>query len=110
MRNAMPSCMKHKLDGTGNRVAAMCDGPETVYILVGRNKLVEGGYQQAVRRVKQVACPQNARRLNLDTPCANGPCDVSACKKPMCNVIVSLEHPLTGHRICVMLIDEDLGY
>ena len=98
------------IDGNGNRVAAMCYGPRTVYVVVGRNKLVEGGMQQAVRRIKQVACPQNARRQGLSTPCASGACDVSACMSPMCRMTVSFERAPGGKRTVVLLIDEDLGY
>ena len=98
------------IDGNGNRVAAMCYGPRTVYVVAGRNKLVEGGMQQAVRRIKQVACPQNARRQGLSTPCASGACDVSACVNPMCRMTVSFERAPGGKRTVVLLIDEDLGY
>lgn len=101
-----------QIDGTGNRVAAMCYGPNTVYVIIGRNKIVEGGYQQAVRRIKQTACPQNARRLNLKTPCGlTGSCDVSACKAgSMCHMILALEGAPGGKRTQVILVNEDLGY
>ena len=100
-----------QIDGTGNRVAAMCYGPSVVYVIVGRNKLVEGGYQQAIRRIKSVACPQNARRLSLDTPCGKtGKCDVPACKKPMCSMFLALERAPGGKRTQVLLVNEDLGY
>lgn len=99
-------------DGTGNRVAAQCYGPATVYVVIGRNKLVEGGYQQAVRRIKQIACPLNARRLNLPTPCGlTGSCDVSSCKAgSMCHMILALEGAPGGKRTQVVLVNEDLGY
>ena len=100
-----------QIDGTGNRVAALCYGPETVYIIIGRNKIVEGGYQQAVRRIKQVACPLNARRLHLDTPCAStGSCDVSACTHSMCHLFLAMEGAPGGKRTQVILIDEELGF
>ena len=99
-----------QIDGNGNRVAAMCYGPNTVYVVIGRNKIVEGGYQQAVRRIKQVACPGNARRLNLSTPCGiTGSCDVSACRNSMCHITVSFDLAPGGKRTQVVLIDEDLG-
>ena len=79
--------------------------------LTGSNKLVEGGYQQAVRRIKSVSCPQNARRLNLDTPCGKtGSCNVSACAKPMCSLFLALERAPGGKRTQVLLVDEELGY
>lgn len=99
-----------QIDGTGNRVAALCYGPSVVYMVVGRNKIVEGGYQQAVKRIKQVACPQNARRLGLNTPCATGSCNASACKNSMCNIIMSLERAPGGKTTKVLLVDTDLGY
>ncbi|MBR4038643.1 MAG: lactate utilization protein [Clostridia bacterium] len=100
-----------QIDGNGNRVAAMCYGPSTVYVVIGRNKLVEGGLQQAVKRIKSVACPNNARRQGIDTPCAKtGSCDVSACKTSMCHMTVSFDLAPNGKRTCVLLIDEELGY
>ena len=100
-----------QLDGTGNRVAALCYGPSDVYMIIGRNKIVEGGYQQAVRRIKQVACPANARRLNLDTPCAkDGKCNTSACTNSMCNLFLSIEGASGGKKTHVVLVNEDLGF
>ena len=99
-----------QIDGTGNRVAAICYGPSTVYLAVGRNKIVSGGYQEAMRRIKEVACPQNARRLGLNTPCASGHCNMSECTRSMCNIILTLEHAPGATTTKVVLIDEDLGY
>ena len=100
------------IDGNGNRVAAMCYGPSTVYVLIGRNKLVDGGYAQAVRRIKEVACPKNARRQGLDTPCAKagGACRPLECAHSMCHITASFERAPGGKRTVVLLIDEDLGY
>ena len=101
-----------QIDGNGNRVGAMCYGPQTVHVVVGRNKLVSGGEQQAVRRIKQIACPLNARRQGLNTPCAaiDGGCDMTQCKSSMCSVTASFERAPGGKRTQVVLIDEDLGY
>lgn len=101
-----------EIDGTGNRVAALCYGPDTVYMLVGRNKLVSGGYQQAVLRCKQQACSQNARRFGLHTPCAEtGKCNASACENSICHAFLALERKPNGvRRMQILLIDEDLGY
>ena len=100
-----------QIDGNGNRVAAMCYGPSTVYVVVGRNKLVSGGYAQAVKRIKEVSCPLNARRLQLHNPCAEtGRCNPAECEKPMCHVIASFERAPNGKRTQVILINESLGY
>lgn len=100
-----------QIDGNGNRVAAMCYGPSTVYVVVGRNKLVSSGYAQAVKRIKEIACPLNARRQGLKTPCAeNGSCNPAQCMSPMCHIVASFELAPGGKTTKVLLIDEDLGY
>lgn len=99
-----------QIDGNGNRVAAMCYGPRRVFVIVGRNKLVQGGYQDAVRRIRQVACPQNARRQGLDTPCASGKCNAALCKHSMCSVIAAFERAPMAAKTTVVLVGEALGY
>ncbi len=100
-----------QIDGTGNRVGAMCYGPGTVYVLIGRNKIVSGGYAQAVKRIKEIACPQNARRQHLHSPCAEtGHCNPARCEESMCRITVAFDHAPGGKRTQVVLINEDLGY
>lgn len=100
-----------EIDGTCNRVGALCYGPEQVFLLVGKNKLVEGTVAQAIARVKRETCPKNATRLGLDTPCAKtGACHTDACVKPMCCATVILEHAPGGKETHVILIDESLGF
>lgn len=99
------------IDGTGNRVGAMIAGPKQVIVVAGANKLVNGGIPQAIARIKTTACPQNARRLGLDTPCAREDrCDAANCQRSMCNVTSIIERPVGGHRITIVLVDENLGY
>lgn len=100
-----------QIDGTCNRVAALCYGPKAVFMIVGRNKIVSGGYAQAIARIKREACPKNARRLGLPTPCAaTGTCDAANCAHSMCSVTAAFEHPPRGRRFAVLLVDEDLGF
>lgn len=99
------------IDGTGNRVAAMIHGPKQVIAVVGVNKLVDGGYPQALARIKQDACPPNAVRLKMSTPCAlQGKCDQANCPGGFCNVIAIQEHPTGRRPYHVVLVDEKLGY
>ena len=99
------------IDGTGNRVGAMIAGPRQVIIIAGSNKIVSGSIPQAIARIKTIACPQNARRLGLNTPCARlNRCDAAACEKSMCNVTSIIEKPVGGHKITIVLVDEELGY
>ena len=99
------------IDGTGNRVGAMIAGPKQVILVIGANKLVRGSIPQGLARVKAEACPQNARRLGKDSPCAlTGKCDAARCEKSMCNVTSIIERPLGGNKITIVLVDEALGY
>lgn len=48
------------IDGAGNRAAAVCFGPEQVYFVISHSKVVDGGINTAVARIKKTACPPNA--------------------------------------------------
>lgn len=98
------------IDGTGNRVAALIYGPEHVVILAGMNK-VSPSLEEAVSRVKNVASPMNANRLNRKTPCATtGLC--SDCLSPdcICSHTVITRKSAPEKRIKIILIGESLGY
>ena len=98
------------IDGHGNRVAATIHGPGKVIFLIGKNKLVEN-YDAALERIKSAACPANARRLGLNTPCAVlGKCTDCDSPQRMCNATVILERATSGHPMEVVLVNEDLGY
>lgn len=98
------------IDGNGNRVAAMFFGPQKVIIVVGRNKLVDGTVEDAIRRVKTYAAPPNSKRLNLATPCATtGFC--SDCNSPqrICRVTTVIEKKPRNTDIRVLVVNEDMG-
>ncbi len=98
------------IDGTGNRAASMFYGPDRVIIVAGRNKIASNPHT-AVARIKSAACPENARRLGLDTPCARkGKCSECGGKSRMCNVTVRIQCPTTGKEMHVVIIDGDFGY
>ncbi len=98
------------LDATGNRVAAMCFGPDKVILVVGLNK-VAPDLEAALARVKHHAAPINAIRLGRETPCAaTGQC--ADCRSParLCNLWSIIEGHRFENRIHVKLVGEDLGY
>jgi hypothetical protein len=98
------------LDATGNRVAAMCFGPQKVILAVGLNK-VAPDLDSAMLRVKHYAAPINAIRVNMATPCGEtGLC--LDCRSPqrICNMWLIIEGHLLENRIHVKLVGEDLGY
>ncbi len=98
------------IDGIGNRVAAMFYGPQRVIFVAGRNKLTANPHT-AIARIKKVACPLNARRLGLSTPCAvEGRCTDCDTPQRMCNVTVRLQRPTRGKEMHVVVIDGDFGY
>ena len=100
------------IDGTGNRVAGMFAGPKKVILFIGKNKLVEGGLDEAIARIKRVACPANGRRLNTNTPCAlTGECTDCASPRRMCKITSIIEYPPNLlSELHLVLIDEELGY
>ncbi len=99
------------IDGNGNRVAASIHGAGHVLYVIGRNKIVEGGIDEAIARIKRCACPPNCRRLGKKTPCAaTGIC--ADCDSPdrICKVTAVMDRKPTGTRATVVLVDEELGY
>jgi hypothetical protein len=98
------------LDGLGNRVAAMCFGPKKVILVIGMNKVVPD-LDTAIARVKHVAAPINAIRLNRVTPCVEtGQCIDCHSPDRICNMWSIIEGQLPEGRIHVKLVGEDLGY
>ncbi len=98
------------IDGTGNRLSGMLYGHERLYIVSGVNKIARN-LDDAMIRIKNVACPKNAERLKLDTPCRHlGKC--MNCDSPdrMCNATLIMERQHKGVKVILILIDETLGY
>lgn len=97
------------LDMIGNRVGAIGFGPKKVVLLVGRNKLV-ANVEDGMKRVKEIAAPANAVRLNRKTPCAAvGRCMDCNSPERICNIWAIQEKCFPALRIHVVLINEDLG-
>ena len=108
----------YNVDGTGNRVGCICYGPSKVIMLVGKNKIVKD-LDDAQRRVKSIAAPANAQRLNYNTYCKNtGVCMgidcgmTSGCNSTerICATYVVSGFQRVGGRISVILINEEVGY
>lgn len=98
------------IDGTGNRVAALCFGPTQVVVVAGMNK-VAGDLDGAMRRAREVAAPMNAQRFPLKTPCvANGLCGDCKGSDSICAQIVTTRLCKPAGRIKVVLVGEDLGF
>ncbi len=99
------------VDGIGNRVGAVCDGPEQVYFVVSHSKVVDGGINTAVARIKKTACPQNTRRLGIDTPCARtGICGGDKCENSICRLTLAVDRVPRNRKMTVVFVEEALGY
>lgn len=98
------------MDGNGNRVASMMFGHEDVYVICGENKIV-GNLDEAFERIRTVAAPQNAKRLNANTPCVKtGVCTDCSSPERICNV-ETVHHKKPGMtNVHVMIVKETLGY
>jgi hypothetical protein len=99
------------IDGNGNRVAALTFGPRRAIVVAGRNKLVDGDLAAAIHRVKNIAAPPNARRLNCNTPCAKtGFC--ADCNSPerICRILHVMDRKPRPADLHVLIVNEDMGF
>lgn len=98
------------IDGNGNRVACLIHGPSHVIIVVGMNKIVTD-VESGIARVRNMASPPNAIRLNKDIPCAvSGHCHDCLSPNCFCNQIVVTRRSGHNGRIKVYLVGEELGF
>lgn len=98
------------IDGLGNRVSSMYYGHERQFVVAGINKISKN-IDESIKRIKKEACPPNAERLNLNTPCRYTK-ECSDCKTPdrMCNITVILDHAPMKSNITIFLVNEKLGF
>jgi hypothetical protein len=98
------------IDGTSNRVAALCFGPKKVILVVGANKLARG-LDDALERAKLYAAVPNNVRLKRNTPCTvTGNCSNCLSKDCICCNIVTTRFNSTPGRIQVIFVNENLGF
>lgn len=100
----------YNVDGNGNRVAAMIYGPDKVIVVAGVNKIVKNE-TEAIERVKCIAAPANAKRLNKETPCSEtGNCAYCSSPDRICRSYVTIKKQPQKGRMHVIFINENLGY
>lgn len=98
------------LDGDGNRVAAMIFGPKEVIIVAGYNKIVKD-CEAALQRIKEVAAPLNAMRLDVETPCSlTGKCVNCRSEQRICSNYTVMGWQQKPDRIKVILVAQSMGY
>ena len=111
----------YNVDGVGNRVAALCYGPDNVIVIAGKNKIVKD-LKEAEIRIKTIACPKNCNRLSVESYCSKtGKClslnneqafitDGCNSDSRICSTYVISAKQRNKDRITVILVNEELGY
>lgn len=98
------------IDGASNRVACIAHGPAHVIVLASMNKMCKD-VDEAIKRIHTHACPPNAMRVGVNTPCSKtGLC--ADCLSPetiCCQILVTRFSRVPG-RIQVVLCGEKLGF
>jgi len=102
------------VDATGNRVAGMIFGPKKAIVVVGVNKIVKN-VKEALKRIRKVAAPLNAKRIREERawellPCIEaGRCVDCSAKNRICNVITIIEKKPRAIDMAVIIVGEKLG-
>jgi len=99
------------VDGGGNRVAALLFGPEKVFVVAGRNKIVADEVA-AWERIRRIASPQTSAALGRSLPCVDdGVCHDCGRPDRICRYYVTLRGQMERDkdRLAVIIIDQDLG-
>lgn len=99
------------IDGSANRISALCFGVKKVIYVLGVNKITPD-IESAISRVRNIAAPLNTRRLNKNTPCAtSGECCYCDSPDCICNATLISHHPTRyQEKVYVVIINENLGY
>ncbi len=98
------------IDGNGNRLACLMQGPKEVFIIVGMNKFV-GSIEEGIHRIENIAAPANVQRLQKETPCHNlGKCAHCFSENSICSHTVITRRSGTPGRIKIFMVPENLGY
>ena len=98
------------LDGNGSRVAPVIYGPKQVFLVCGMNKIVEND-EEAISRIRNIAAPIDAKRLNKKTPCTKtGKCMDCKSADKICNYYTIIQGQFDKERIKVLLIDGEYGF
>ena len=97
------------VDGRGNRVAMMTYGPSRVIIIVGKNKIV-GDLDDAIDRVRKVACPMNVQRMKKLAESSPIASTIEITEERIWGQVSIIERQLDGDRMHVIIVDEELGF
>lgn len=98
------------IDGNGNRLACLMQGPKEVFIIVGMNKFVSS-IEEGIQRIEHIAAPANVQRLHKETPCHTlGKCAHCFSENSICSHTVITRRSSHPGRIKLFIVPENLGY
>lgn len=98
------------IDGNGNRVCFLIQGPAHVIVVTGMNKLAFD-IPEAFQRIHNCATPPNCVRLGCKTPCSvTGTCGNCLSPETICCQEVITRYSKHPGRIKVVMVGEDLGF
>ncbi len=98
------------IDGTGNRIGCSVFGHKKVYFVVGTNKIT-ATLDDAIYRARNIAAPQNAKRIGYKTPCAIKGDKCYNCNSPqrICNAMMVYFKCMDDMDMELVLINCPLG-
>lgn len=98
------------VDHSGNRAAAITFGPDRVIIVAGINKVTDT-MGEAIYRVKNIACPKNARRAGHNPPCVSlNKCVDCVSPERVCNTLSIIEGQADRDRMKLFIVNEEAGF
>ncbi len=99
------------IDGVGNRISSTAFGHKKIYYVIGKNKIAKT-FSDALWRARNIAGPMNAKRLGMNTPCAEKGDKCYDCNslQRICRGFLVTERPMMGQMAEVVIINEDLGF
>lgn len=98
------------IDGNGNRLACLMQGPKEVFIIAGMNKFVSS-IEEGIQRIEHIAAPANVQRLHKNTPCHTlGRCAHCFSEDSICSHTVITRRSSHPGRIKLFIVPENLGY
>lgn len=98
------------IDGNGNRLACLMQGPKEVFIIAGMNKFVNS-IEEGIQRIEHIAAPANVQRLHKNTPCHTlGRCAHCFSEDSICSHTVITRRSSHPGRIKLFIVPENLGY
>ena len=98
------------VDGIGNRIACLINGPAHVLVIAGMNKVVPS-LEDGIRRVRNIAAPPNSIRVGSKTPCSvTGFCADCQSDDCICCQIMVTRFSRIPKRFKIILVDENLGF